>query len=68
MALQMTLPESSMVVGPTVEDGTPDVAWLEEKLISDRSCEIKYRHENSQLYDPQRHEKEISATSNQIIP
>ena len=45
----MTLPESSMVVGPTVEDGTPDVAWLEEKLISDRSCEIKYRHENSQL-------------------
>ena len=40
MALQMTLPESSMVVGPSYDDGTPDVTWLQETLSNDPSIKV----------------------------
>jgi len=36
----MTLPEASLVVGPTVEDGTPDLSWLEETLMKDPSIKV----------------------------
>jgi aspartate/methionine/tyrosine aminotransferase len=32
MALQMTLPASGLVVGPTSDEGLPDLEWLEEEL------------------------------------
>ena len=41
MALQMTLPESSLVVGPSDEaDGSPDLQWLEKTLRSDPSIKV----------------------------
>jgi aspartate/methionine/tyrosine aminotransferase len=32
MALQMTLPPSGLIVGPTSDEGLPDLAWLETEL------------------------------------
>lgn len=35
MALLMTLPKSGMLVGPSSDEGLPDLEWLEEMLQSD---------------------------------
>lgn len=35
MALQMTLEESAMLIGPSSDDGVPDWDWLEQQLIAD---------------------------------
>ncbi|KAL7581132.1 hypothetical protein ACA910_005931 [Epithemia clementina (nom. ined.)] len=40
MALQMTLPESSMVVGPSTDNGTPDAVWLERALQNDPCIKV----------------------------
>ena len=40
MALQMTLPESSLLEGPSSDDGVPDLDWLEEQLKSDASIHM----------------------------
>lgn len=32
MAIQMTLPESGLLVGPSSDDGLPDLEWLEEQF------------------------------------
>ena len=40
MAIQMALPEGSLVVGPCSEDGIPDMAWLEETLKTDPSINM----------------------------
>jgi len=37
MAIQMTLPESGLLVGPSSDAGIPDLKWLEEKLRTDES-------------------------------
>lgn len=37
MAIQMTLPESGLLVGPSSDDGLPDLKWLEKKLRADES-------------------------------
>jgi len=40
MALQMTLPESSLLEGPSSDDGIPDLGWLEERLKQDSSIHM----------------------------
>jgi len=41
MAIQMTCGDSSVVVGPTSEDGIPNVEWLEETLRNQKGEESK---------------------------
>jgi aspartate/methionine/tyrosine aminotransferase len=40
MALQMTLPESCLVVGPVSDAGLPDLKWLESRLKDDSSIKM----------------------------
>ena len=40
MAIQMTLPEKSLVEGPSSDAGIPDLEWLEKLLQSDRSVRM----------------------------
>lgn len=40
MAIQMALPEGSLVVGPCSEDGIPDMSWLRETLKADPSINM----------------------------
>eukprot|EP00548_Thalassiothrix_antarctica_P009053 CAMPEP_0194156840 /NCGR_PEP_ID=MMETSP0152-20130528/69750_1 /TAXON_ID=1049557 /ORGANISM="Thalassiothrix antarctica, Strain L6-D1" /LENGTH=413 /DNA_ID=CAMNT_0038864811 /DNA_START=127 /DNA_END=1365 /DNA_ORIENTATION=+ len=40
MAVQMALPEDSLVVGPCSDDGIPDMKWLEATLKSDSSIQM----------------------------
>jgi aromatic aminotransferase len=40
MAIQMALPEGSLVVGPCSDDGIPDMQWLERTLKSDPSINM----------------------------
>jgi aromatic aminotransferase len=40
MALQMALPESSLLVGPTAVNGLPDLQWLKSSLLQDPDIQV----------------------------
>lgn len=40
MAIQMTLPESGLLVGPSSDAGIPDLDWLQEQLQSDPTIRL----------------------------
>ena len=40
MAIQMTLPESGLLVGPSSDAGVPDLEWLETQLHTDESIRV----------------------------
>ena len=40
MAIQMTRGEESLLVGPTGEDGVPDLEWLKSQLEEDKSIRL----------------------------